>query len=57
MYQMLFLFFLFLKNLNYWLFLFQGQIRFHHFPSPFPGFFFPPPPTGRKNTGPPPKLW
>ena len=35
------MFFLFLKNLNYWLFLFQGQIRFHHFLSPFLGFFVP----------------
>ena len=39
MYQMLFLFFLFLKNLNYWLFLFQGQIRFHHPPPFFMRFF------------------
>lgn len=41
MYQMLFLFFFFLKILNYWLFLLQGQIRFHHFFFSFPGILCP----------------
>ena len=41
---MLFLFSLFLKNLNYRLYLFQGRIRFHHFLSLFLGFFATPPP-------------
>lgn len=41
MYQTLFLFFYFLKILNYWLFLFQGQIQFQHFFSSFPGILCP----------------
>lgn len=39
--KLCFLFFFFLKILNYWLFLFQGQIQFHPFFPSFPGILCP----------------